>query len=96
MITFVDKETPIQNGEHKLYFSELIKMTLERSPVKGMDTGQMRKHMKLIDILEKGHKGTINIDQDLWNDLKIAFKSFLWANTHSAIIELEDYIDSLK
>ncbi len=75
-------------------YSDLIKVCINRPSKDGCDISEMRKRIKVIDVIEKGGKSLEFEDAD-FECLKQCVKNMRWFVVHKEIIEFVDYISEL-
>jgi len=75
---------------------EFLKSILENVPIgKGVSTGEMRQKFKVIDKLDDS-KDEVILNMEEFNILLKNYKEIQWNIVDKGIIELEDYLESLK
>lgn len=92
MKTIENKKISIP-GDIKKY-SGLITVCVQNPPQGGYDVDEMRKRIKIIDIIEKGGTALVFEDAD-FDCLKQCVNSMRWAYMHKEILNFLDYISGL-
>ena len=96
MPQFKDKATGIVNKEKAMTYSELIKICLGNAPAQGLNIEQMRKHMAILDKLEKMKDGKVSFDELEMIAIRGSVANFPWAFVHKDIVDMSTYLDNLK
>ncbi|MCK5607124.1 hypothetical protein KAR91_34895 [Candidatus Pacearchaeota archaeon] len=92
MKTVENRKLKIPGGIEK--YSELIMVCMKNPPQGGYDAEEMRKRIKVMDILDKGGDSLEFEDAD-FECVKQCVKNMRWASIHKGILEFIDYISGL-
>ncbi len=98
MIQFVDKKTEIPTGRpdgSNMKYSDIIKVCLGSAPQTGMTIAQMRERMKIMDKFDK-KSDKVQLEDMEVAVIKNAISAFPFPTSHKHLLEMEDYINSLK
>lgn len=75
-------------------YSDLIMICVKNPPQGGYNVDEMRKRIKVMDVIEKGGDSLGFEDAD-YECVKQCVKSMRWASVHKDIIDFVDYISKL-
>lgn len=75
-------------------YSGLIMVCMRNPPQGGYDVEEMRKRIKVMDVLDKGEE-TLEFEDADFECVKQCVKSMRWASIHKEILEFVDYISGL-
>jgi len=94
-----NKQIVINDGKEKSESSLVAEMALSctKQPTeKGFDVSEMRKRMRVVDVLEKAiekKEKTINLEDADYDELKKCVDSMRWAIVDKGILEFCDLIE---
>ncbi len=75
--------------------SDLIKICIQNPPQNGYDVSEMRKRIRVTDVIEKAGNGTLEFEDADFECLRQCVKNMRWFVVHKEIIEFVDYISEL-
>jgi len=90
-----NKETSIKlNEEQNVHYSDLIATVINKPLKESMSLMEMRKDLKILEVLEKA-KETIEFEDVDLSYIKDAVNKSTWVIRHKDILDFADYIESL-
>lgn len=92
MKTIENKNSNIP-GDLKTY-SDLIMFCVKNPPQGGFDIADMRKRMKVMDVIEKGGE-SLEFEDAEFECVKQCVKNMRWPFLHKEVMEFVDYISAL-
>ena len=92
MKTIENKKLNIPGGPGK--YSEFIMICVKNPPQGGYDADEMRKRIKVMDVIDKGGESLEFEDAD-FECVKLCVKNMRWAAIHKEILDFIDYIFEL-
>lgn len=92
MKTVENKKSEIP-GDAKNY-SDLIMLCIKNTPQGGYDVSEMRKRIKIMDILEKG-ENTFEFEDADFKCVQECVKIMRWGFIHKEFVNFIDYISGL-
>lgn len=94
MVSFLNKETSIETGvDVKAKYGDLLLACLNSRPDGGFDIQEMRKRLRVIDVVEKGGDELLFEDADMATIVGCV-SSMKWAVFSKEIVEFSDYVSS--
>ncbi len=75
-------------------YSDLIMLCVKNPPQGGYDMTEMRKRIKVLDVIEKGGE-TLEFEDADFECVKNCVKNMRWGFAHQEIINFNDYISEL-
>lgn len=92
MKTLENKRLKIPGGIER--YSDLIMICIKNPPQGGYDADEMRKRIKVMDVIDKGGE-TLEFEDADFECVKQCVKSMRWASIHKEILGFIDYIFGL-
>lgn len=97
MKTISNKETAITDIDGKLMTrADLLILVADKPPAGGMTIAIMRERTRITDVIEKAGKGDITLEDNDFNNLKVAYESFGWGKKHKDLLDLADHLSELS
>lgn len=81
------------NTEHQT--REVLKLVMEQGSAQGMNIGEMRKRMGIIDRLERAN-GVLELEDADWQTLKDIYAQHPWRIAHKDLLAIADAIENAK
>lgn len=81
-------------GEQEVFHKELLKTCLNQVPQAGFTPDEMRKRIKVLDVLEKS-EGTLELEDADSEVLKACVKEMKWALLNKDVLALCDEVSAL-
>lgn len=81
------------NTEHQT--REVLKIVMEQGSALGMNIGDMRKRMAIIDKLERAN-GVLELEDADWQILKDIYAQHPWRIAHKDLLAIADAIENAK
>ena len=75
-------------------YSDVIMLCVKNPPKDGYDVTEMRKRIKVMDIIDKGGE-TLEFEDADFDCVKKCVNGMRWGSAHREIIEFVDYISGL-
>ena len=76
-------------------YATLIKFCMNRTPQGGYTVEEMRKRLRVLDVIEKAGK-EINLEDADFECAKTCVKGMKWGTMHQEIVDFVDYINSVE
>lgn len=81
------------NTQHQT--RDVLKLVLEQGSAQGMNLGEMRKRMGILDKLEKAN-GALELEDAEWQTLKDIYAQHPWRVAHKDLLAIADAIERAK
>lgn len=95
MVSFKNVETSmIKEGEKIVKYGDLIVACLDTPPKGGFDIQEMKRRMRILDVVEKGGEEFSFEDADI-ETLKKCVSSMKWAVFHREVLAFCEAVDSI-